>query len=249
MKISYPSHVRWFREVASDPLQYLGGSNGKKIQSSITQMDDMGVYWLLAPLTDVFFEKFTPLYEKIIGEKQNGVSHDVYNKTLGKDFIEFPYYGLSLFDSGTYVGGTIFSVREDRVAYAFRAYERNWPKAKLKAGPALIAEFAVAEFAAQRKLKYISHGRDRNPYGLNSAIGLAIFKLSVGCKPLVTEDCTLETLETSELTVDTLVLITPPAGEDFINQALLVTTKANESLYEQVTKYPEQLQVEVIFRK
>lgn len=248
MQIEYPSHVRWFRKTTNNPSEYLTGKNGKKIAASIQQLTSQNITWKLEPLEKDFFDNFTPLYQEIIGAKQNGHVHDVYETTLGKEFIEFPYYGLSIFEQGAYVGGTIFSVREDRVAYAYRAYQREWNSAQLKAQPALIAEYLVAEFATQRKLRYVSHGKDRNPYGINSAIGLAIFKLSVGCRPLLTEDYTTNILITDTVTTDALVMTLPYEPTRYITSAYLLTSRANEHKYIQATKYPEQLNVTVLFR-
>lgn len=248
MKVDFPSHHRWFRKNTDNPLEYLTGTNGKKIRASVEHLASEGVHWSLKPLDKDFFKLFTPIYQQTISAKSNAIVHDIYAKTLGKEFIEFPYYGLSLFDGDTYVGGTIFSVREDRIAYAYRAYERTWPLAKLKAGPALIAEYIIAQFASENKLPFVSHGRDRNPYGPNSAIGLAVFKLSVGCRPLLTEDFMPETLETDELTEDALILLMPSPGDTYITEAVLVTDPMHEHRYEQVTKYPDVLKVRVLHR-
>lgn len=248
MHIVYPSHHRWFRKNAEDPLQYFTGKNLKKLTHTLADEQLQSITWQIAPLSDDFFTDFTPLYNETIGTKENGIVHDVYQKTLGKDFIEFPYYGLSVYENGVYIGGTIFSLREDRIAYAYRAYKRDWNEITLKTNPAILAEYYVAQFASEKHIKYISHGRDRNPYGLNSAIGLATFKLSVGCSPLLTENFDTLELDTNTIEQDALILEMPEKGQLYITKAYLVTTKENEQKYIQVTKYPEQLAVEIVYR-
>jgi hypothetical protein len=107
----------------------------------------------------------------------------------------------------------------------------------------------VAVFAFDQGKTIISHGKDRNPYGLNSAIGMAGFKLSVGCRPSNVTDGTYEihTLDTDKLTEDCLILEQPKEGTD-ITKAYLVTSRENGHKHLQVTKYPEQLSVEVLYR-
>lgn len=248
MHIKHPSHIRWFRETGTDPLEFLSGRNGKKIRSSINKLDASKITHVLKPLTKDFFTEFTPLYESIVGSKQNSIVHDVQAKTLGKINAEFPYYALSLYEKSQFIGGTIFSLREDRVAYAYRAYLSQWSQATIKAQPALIAEYLVAQFAIKHRLLFVSHGRDRNPYGLNSAIGLATFKLSVGCRPLLTEDCEPHELDPASLKTDTLILLYPETKTPYISKAFLYTSRETEQKHIQVTKYPELLEVETYYR-
>lgn len=247
MKIEYSNHHRWFRENTSDPMTYFQGRNRKKILSSLDQLEKHGITHVIEPLTKEFFSWFTPLYTSHITVKKNAIVHDTYQKTLGKPVIEYPYFSLTLKENDVYKGGTIFSVREDRLAYAYRVYERTWDSAPIKANPALLAEYFVAEYASRTNLKYVSHGRDRNPYGLNSDIGLATFKLSVGCYPLLTENPEFDVIDTETLTGDALILKKPENGVR-ITEAYLVTAHDTEAKHIQVTKYPELLEVTRIYR-
>ena len=224
------------------------GRVGKKILSTLPLLPTANIQYHIEPLTEAFFLKFLPLYTGQIQTKPNALIHNIVDKTLHNTKSNFPYYCLSISENGTFMGGAIFSVRKDRVSYAYRTFIKEWQHAKLKAGPALIGEYAVAEFSNNRGLTYISHGKDRNPYGLNANIGLATFKLSVGCYPSVSGEFEINTLDTELLTEDCFILALPEVGKK-ITKAYLVTLPGNEEHYLRATKYPDQLSVEVLYRK
>ena len=223
------------------------GRVGKKILSTLPQLENADIRYRIEPLTEAFFVKFLPLYAGQIQTKQNALIHNIVDKTLHNTTSKFPYYSLTITEGDTFIGGAIFSVRKDRVSYAYRTFIKEWQRAKLRAGPALIGEYAVAEFSCARGLQYISHGMDRNPYGLNANIGLATFKLSVGCYPSVSSVFETKTLQSSLLTEDCFILAMPEVGTT-IKKAYLVTLPGNEEDYLRATKYPDQLTVEVLYR-
>lgn len=249
MQVTYPSHHRWMRDISEGIEIGFSGRIIKMVNSSNPLLERHNIVSKIEPLTDIFFQDFTPAYLDNIGNKANAMVSDVYAMTLGKVDSKVPYFGFSLIENGKYIGGTIFSLRDDRVSYAYRTFQKDWNEAKLKANPALIGEHMIAMFAYDLGKTLISHGKDRNPYGLNSAIGMAGFKLSVGCKPSLVPPGTYEinTLDTNTLTEDCLILELPKEGNG-ITKAYLVTSHENEHKYLQVTKYPEQLAVEVIYR-
>jgi hypothetical protein len=247
MQISYPSHHRWLMDISSGLEASFKGRVGKKILTTLPLLPQARIHYHIEPLNEAFFTKFLPLYSSQIQTKPNALIHDIIEKTLNNSTSTFPYYCLSITEGDTFMGGAIFSVRKDRISYAYRTFIKEWQHAKLKAGPALIGEYAVAEFSCSKGLTFISHGKDRNPYGLNANIGLATFKLSVGCYPSVSGDFEVKTLRTGELTEDCFILAMPETGKT-IDKAYLVTLPGNEEHYLRATKYPEQLAVEVIYR-
>jgi hypothetical protein len=249
MQITYPSHHRWMKDISAGANTGFSGRVVKFIEKSLPLLEQNRIIAKIEPLREEFFDDFTPMYTEKIGQKNNAIVFDVKATTLEKVGVDFPYFGYSIHEDGKYVGGTIFSLRKDRVSYAYRTFEKKWFNADLPASPALIGEYMIAEFARDKGVDLLSHGKDRNPYGLNSAIGLAIFKLSVGCYPSnVTEGSyEIRTIETGEISEDCLILEQPKRGTN-ITKAYLVTTKANEYKYLQATKYPNQLAVEILYR-
>jgi hypothetical protein len=247
MQIKYPSHHQWLKDISSGFEIDFSGSVAQQIHSPLPNLADFGVDYTIESLSAAFLSDFMPMYEAEIGAKQNALLHDVPGKTLYNKEAKFPYFCLSLRENGVFIGGAIFSVRPDRLAFAYRAFNNHWTKAKLRAGPALIGEYAVAQQASELGCTYLSHGKDRNPYGPNANIGLATFKLSVGCRPLVRGEYEISTIDTDTLKEDCLILEMPKAGTQ-ITKAYLITSPLTEEKYIRATKYPNLLQVEVIYR-
>lgn len=249
MLIPYPKHIRWIRATPASPDAYFVGSNQKKVAQTQAALATAGVDYTITLLSEAFLDEFIPLYTHTLLQKGNARLHDVYQKTLGKAGAPHPYYALRVTEQGRFLGGTIFSLRPDRAAYVFRAYPRDWREAELSASPALMAEYFLAAFTHEHNLPYISHGQDRNPYGLHAAIGLAIFKLAAGFSVRTTKEYVVGELETNNLTCDALILDLPSKGMGHkITTATLVTLPEHEAKYLQVTKYPTLLSVTTIYR-
>jgi hypothetical protein len=247
MQVTYPSHHSWLKDITSGLAIDFSGRTAKKIHATLPLLADFCVTYTIEPLRESFLSDFMPLYTSEISSKENALVQDIPGKTLYNTTATAPYFCLSLRENGVFIGGTIFSVRSDRISYAYRTFQNSWVTAPFKASPALIGEYAVAQFACDLKLPFLSHGKDRNPYGLNANIGLATFKLSVGCWPSVSKGCEIKTIDTDTLTKDCLILELPPEGAK-ITKAYLVTSRATEAKHIQATKYPDLLQVEVLYR-
>ena len=250
MQVTFPSHHRWQKDISSGIEIDFSGRAAKKIHASLPILEENSINYSIETLAEDFFIDFMPLYTEQIGNKQNALLYDVKDKTLFNKTHSFPYYSFSLYESGVFIGGTIFSLRTNIISYAYRTFKNNWQQAKVKASPAMIGEYVIAQFAAEHGKKFLSHGKDRNPYGLNAAIGLATFKLSVGCRPSVGKESeyTIQIIDTDIIIEDCLILEQPKEGTN-ITKAYLVTSPENLEKYIQVTKYPDQLTVEVLFRK
>lgn len=250
MIITHASKHRWQRIISTEPLNDFTTKKRKRIKTSLDRMTEAGVKFTIEPLTEAFFEQFTPLYKQIVGNKDNAEIHDVFSKTIGKEFVEFPYYGVRLYENDTYLGGSIFSKRADMLAVAFRALQHNWQTANLPAGPTLLAEYFVSAYAAEQGISIISHGKDRNPYGLNSDIGLATFKLSLGCRAFIPEDAReyeVTEIDTDTMTTDALILAYP-GEQQVVTDAYLVMARGAEEQYAQLLTYTDQLKVHALYR-
>jgi hypothetical protein len=247
MQVTFPSHHRWQRSVSSDPLEHFSPRTSGKIKTAISKLASEHITHEIKPLDEGFFELFLPLHLAHLDKKDNVIVHDVVKNTLRNTGSNHPYYSLSLFEQGEFIGGTIFSIRTDRISFAYRVFLPSWKHAPLKISPAYIGEYLTAQFAHERNLPFISHGQDRNPYGLNADIGLATFKLSAGCSAFAASKAEVNTIETADIQQDCLILEQPIDGK-VIKKAYLVTSRETEHKYLQVTKYPNQLLVKVLYR-
>ncbi len=250
MKMTYIPFQRWLKPVVASPEELYGAKNAKRIRSTLPRISDFNIRHEFKKLDVDFLDWFTPIYEKTIGSKNNPVVHKLYEATLGNSSRKSEYWSLTLFENDLPIGGTIIGIRDDRIMIAFRTFETRWVEGTLQASPALYAEYLASKYAYDLNKKIISHGKDRNPYGLNASIGLAIYKLSVGYCPYKLDDneTPLPTdIDTDTLDSDALILHLPGA-DNKITHATLVTTKETAENYSQLHSYRNLLSIETIFR-
>jgi hypothetical protein len=247
--INYSPYHRWLKPAVEKPEELYGTKNAKRLINSLPKISKCNITHEIQLLDMNFLKWFTPLYEKTITSKSNAVVHDIFNSTLGNPDKISEYWGLTLFENGVPIGGTILGLRTDRINIVYRIYSHKWTNASLQANPSLYTEYLVSKYAYDLGKTYVSHGKDRNPYGLNANIGLATFKLSVGCTPSIStdnNDYPLMTLDETKLTSDALILNYPTT--DVITKATLIATKETAKDYVQLLHYPHLLHVEIIYR-
>ena len=248
MNITYASEHKWLKSIGEEPLSTFGKNNRARLRSALKNIEETGIRHEIAELTQDTLDWFTPLYNEKISAKDNPKLFDIHATTIGKE-SKFTYYSLALFEDDTPIGATIFSERNKILSIAYRIFPSQWDKYYLQANPSLYTEYIINKHGADNGFTKLSHGRDRNPYGLNSHIGLAMFKLSVGCSAyLPTTEYQTQTLDTEELTEDVLIFEHPESDRK-ITKGVLVTTEENLPKYAQITKYPDQIDIETILRK
>lgn len=251
MHITHPSHHRWHKHLSEDTLSNFGKNNRKRLRTVVDEIAQARttITHEIVPLTDEIIDWFVPLYTENISKKSNPKIFNIRETTIAKD-VPYTYYALILSEEGERIGATIFSERETFLSISYRVYPFNWNKHSLPANPSIYTEFAICEYAYKRGYRLLSHGKDRNPYGMNSGIGLCVFKLSVGCHPLLPEPDGFETvtLDTDSITVDTLVLQSPETGSN-IKQASLFIVGDVEEKHLQVARYPDLLSVTTYLKK
>lgn len=251
MQIRYATGHRWYKKIADQSLENFGKNDVARLRSSFPRVVESKIGFEITELSNEFLDLFLPMYEKRILEKENPKIFDIRAKTLGNPANDAKkYYSLSLRQNEQFLGGVIFSIRDGGLFIAYRTLEKNWPGVNLPASPSLYVEFLLDEHAADVGANYIIHGKDRNPYGLNSSIGLANFKLSVGCRPTLPNIYEIETIETDNLTKDTLILECPNVitKNAVITKAYLIADKEGVEKWSSLLKYKDRLSIEVIKR-
>ena len=249
MKIQYPSEHKWLEPVWEDPMAGLGKNNRARLRSTLKLIAESTITHSFEPLTPEILTWFTPMYASQIGGKNNPKLHDIYATTIGKD-SPHPYYALILRESGEPIGATIFSQRTNILSIAYRIYPPNWNLHTLQSSPSLYTEFLINRHAFELGYKKISHGKDRNPYGINANIGLALFKLSVGCFIyLPSTKFEIKELDLDAVEEDLLVFaLNENPTEKRITQGYLCVNQLSLVKYENVTKYPNQIKIDVVLR-
>ncbi len=247
MVITYSSHHRWIKQVPVNPFDSFGQKQRSKLQDALSRITTLPIRSDVAELDESFLARFMPLYESRLSTMKNPAHSDIWAKTLG--IKERTYFSLSLWEDDVFLGGTIFRVVGEELRIAYRVYEHDWERVPLQVSPSMYTEYLITKYAHEHDIRVISHGKDRNPYGPNASIGLASFKLSVGCRPEQVNNVPIHTLDTDSLTEDAFILEYPGDMKHAITHAYLVISRENEYRWTQVTKYPKQLTVTTLYRE
>lgn len=246
----YASLHRWRKDVIDDPINLFGRSEQKKLRDTLKKISASNVSYHIQPLTSDFFDWWLPLYHERVSSKEHPVLFNVKERTLG-GAVDRQYFSLTLLEGDKRLGGLIFSVKDDTLFFAYRTLALDWNQVRLRANPSLYVEYVMAEHAKSSSLKYISHGKDRNPYGLNSGIGLANFKLATGCRPQLASGYEVKVLDTDEVSRDVLVFQLPPAESPHadIKKAYLIVDSIGMEKWTSLSKYQDRLSIEVLERR
>ncbi|MES2748945.1 MAG: hypothetical protein V4606_00940 [Patescibacteria group bacterium] len=242
MIIHHTEKHRWIKEIDPSIFPDFGKNNSKKIQSLLKDISTTTITHSFELLTTEHISWFEKLYNANLATKHNPRPYDVYGTTLGKDIIIHPYHILILYEAGVPIGGTIFTLRKERLSMVYRTYPSDWSLHSFKCSPALYAEYIATEHALANKLPFLVHGVDLNPYGVHSNVGVAIFKLSTGCHPEIKPSYSIHETDLNTLPYNSLILEAPVAGNKII-QGYIIGNEETAQKYEQLFKYSDQLQV------
>lgn len=250
MLITYATVHKWRKEVMQDPLSLFGNSEKKKLTEILKKVADSDITYSIEVLEEEFFDWWFPMYLERINTKDNPTIFDVKGKTLSNPVKDKKYFSLTLLEGEDKIGGLIFSVKGNTLFFAYRSLAYDWRRAILRGSPSLYVEYVIAGYAKTLGLKYISHGRDRNPYGVNSSIGLALFKLSTGCLPRLSKQITLEVFDTEGLNKDALIFECPePAIQHTpITKVYLIASLEGQKKWSQIERFSDVLDIEIITR-
>jgi hypothetical protein len=247
MIITYPDSHRWEKIVSDDVFKNFGKNNTARLRSSLARLETFGIRYEFVDLTAEIISWFEPWYHQTINTKENPKLSPIYETTIGKANA-YPYKILILKEQGDVVGAIVFSVRPTIISIAYRIFKPNWNTAIMQANPALFGEYAMSEYTHTQGITLLSHGKDRNPYGLNANIGLALFKLSVGCRVTTPKGpYEILSIDTDTITTDILIMEQPATGKD-ITRAYLYATPDTQSKFIALQKYSETLEVITLTR-
>lgn len=246
MKIPYTEQISWHKVITDNPMEGISNSNQKRLRSTVGSLPEE-ITHQIHPITPELLDWFIPLYESTIQTKNSPNVIDI-REAIKKNSDTVDYFVLVLFENGKKVGATIFSEKKSFLSIAYRIYPNEWSSVKTAASPSLYSEYLICKHAHKRGYKKLSHGKDRNAYGMNASIGLAVFKLSYGCKAYVgTKSPEIKVLDIDEISKDVLIIRYDEAAS-FLKNGYLICARETEDKYTQVTKYQDQLKIETIYR-
>lgn len=247
MLIKYASHHSWYKSTQENSLLNYGKNDQRRLRKTTELAAKHDIRIEIKPAEATFFEWFTPLYNKSISTKKNPQLHDVREILTQQNPLALGQYTLTLYEKSKPIGGCIFTDYGWYHSIAYRVYLPDWIESTAPASPALYGEYLFDKYTYEQGRKMINHGRDRNPYGLNSSIGLSIFKLASGCSVRTALTHEVRVLDTSTINEDCLVLHLPDKNRK-ISEATLICTEVTKDKYMQLFKYPDRLTINTIIR-
>lgn len=245
--INYPAQVIWHKNITSKlPIDNFSPRHRKRLSASLKKIADLPISHQLNEVDDAFIDWFQDFYSKTINTKTNpnlGNIRETIEKYSGKSLC----FGLKLYENNTVIGGAIYIHKKNRITTAFKVFLPQWEAATLPISPSLYAEYVLYSHAITHNYTTISHGQDRNPYGLNSDIGLCSFKLSLGYVPRVSSNNVTEQINTAQIKSTCLILNLPKQSELIITEADLYIKEEEMKSAQMLLNYEETLTVRVHF--
>jgi len=233
--ILYPSHIAWRVSWGGvgDIDEIWGLETSKRVAKAKERLAAAAVPYrfVVGEMTNEWLDRFVPLYEEYIGAKENGTVFDIRNKITTNQAVGKKYEAISLWQGDVFLGGVIYSLGVKALHVAYRVFPRQLD-IKLPISCSYVAEDYLYRRAFELQKHGIVHGKDRNPYGINSAIGLAEYKLKVGCAPWVSQSEAVVFSDATELRADqeALVFLGKEKGIK-ITEAILFSDRSPEELH------------------
>jgi len=179
-------------------------------------------------LSEELVDRFVAIY-KLHMQAIGGIVHDVKQRVYVSPPHSHPYKVISIYLKDIYLGGLIFS---DRVTHLVTAYKAIPHKLKhsLPISSSFVIEAALNKYAIEHNCKYIRRGKDRNLYGPNLSIGLALYKLQIGTYPRLVPNSKLKpSTGFNWSNKDTLVFLAPQEGNR-ITEGIIYSTSNQAEL-------------------
>ena len=136
-------------------------------------------------------DNFIPIYQTEIMSRDNfNLKKDEIINSILERVEKNPQKYKFLFihsNDGELFGGTLFSIVDNKLQMAFRAYKRdiNISTLKHKASLDYWGEKLIREYGNNLGLTIFSYGKDTHPYIGRNRIGLALYKLKAGTRPKI----------------------------------------------------------------
>lgn len=176
-----PNKVTWMVDLANPvekrfPTKVLGRIASEKYQEKI------GAQVMSA---DKIGEKFSPLYEKLMmGRADFRLNPEETRKKIEAIARDDEYRLVWFADSlaGKSLGGIVIHLLHDQVRVAYRCFDHILAKELGFSELDYYAEIRLGDLAEEMKYRWLCHGNDHHPV---SQVGLSMFKLRIGAKPMV----------------------------------------------------------------
>jgi hypothetical protein len=246
MILEYPEFVAWDKKIdSSDALNNFNARQKKYLASFIKSDNFSRIHHKIEFVNDTFLDLFIPFYTKSIEAKKNPYVVDI-KKLIELNSAKHEIYCLSIFEDNEFVGGSIFIHRKERITTSVKSYLRKWSTFNNSVSPTLLAESYFYEHAIEHDYKQVSHGKDRNPYGLNSNINLCATKLQLGYVPQLPKKGDCKTISIENINEEVLVMLKPTSGNIITNAVLFSNDNNPEELYNYLLSNKSELDIKLV---
>jgi|694.fasta_scaffold58263_1 hypothetical protein len=251
MKLAFPNKVNWRIYLGSQfSLEKHFGKSYAKIVKSVDALARDGYKVEFKDLTEELLDQFIPLYEQNLIAKKNPKIFDIKKLIEQTQSDNATIQMLVLSKDDKFLGGYIFSNYENSYRIMFVVLPKSLETKIFVNNVAFLMIFKMIEKSLEDKKEYFSHGRDRNLFGLNADIGLAIFKLRCGFKPYIKDKPDIEFLDEFKWNgTDDVLLFAGDQVEKKITKSYLFTNKKDEELksaYGAILKVAGEIGLEII---
>lgn len=188
MYATYPRYLAWRRTLdgVTDPDIFFSAKTVGRIHKAMAQLAQSRYRLVYDDVDATYLDAFTPVYEAHISGKKHGHVYTVKENVLAGIAKGSAYGAISLYEGEALVGGFVYSIHAKALSSAYRAFPHSLP-IKLAITISHLAEHMFFARAIALGKTHIRHGKDRNAYGLHSNIGLAEYKMRLGCKPYISK--------------------------------------------------------------
>lgn len=241
MSERYPNFLTWKLSLVhvSGLEDVIRRQQALRVRKAGAILNEANYRFVVQVVDQAFLGRFIPIYIRHISAKAHGEIFDVRTTLEANQQKGFLYEVISLWRHEHLLGGLIYNVHADRLSVAYRVFPYQLPE-RLPISCGYVAEQYLLERALALGKDWIVHGKDHNPYGPYSTIGLARYKLSVGYCPFVSRapELTFGLVDELCLTEDALVFL-GDAPDERITRALLFMQPATPATqYQALFRYP-----------
>lgn len=131
---------------------------------------------------------FIPFYEKEVKSRNDFVlsRENISNEIIQKAESKCDYWMLLAYYHGELFLATLFSIKNEGLFFAYRVFKRDVEEKSFLHGATVSywGEKLIYEYGLGKGVKFFSRGRDSHPFIGKTRIGLPLYKLKTGMKPM-----------------------------------------------------------------
>ncbi|MBT3538588.1 hypothetical protein HOF40_03495 [Candidatus Parcubacteria bacterium] len=231
---NYPKFVLWKTDVKNvqNAYELFGKKTAKRIEKSIEKILESDYEIRFEDVDESFIDAFLPIYTDSITQKK-GKLYNVKEKIKKFQDEGVVYRSISLYKENILKGAMIYTIREKNLGISYNIFPNEISVKLPIKNITFVADYHIYQDAIDRKKEFVSHGKDRNLYGIptHSSIGVANHKLRAASLPHVSNSMKNEILNLDELSIDedTLIFSGDEKGAS-IKKALLVSKTSEEEM-------------------